>query len=334
MHEVIILEPSIDQALTTARYLRRLDKDARIIGGVLKGLEPKMGLRPPYHEIREFTLDQLMESGRDRLVVPTGSMSTAQYAGARGDFQIGEAIFKKDNLRASDKLWALSTVSELGIARPRRFSDMDGVDEFPIFFKSKMEGDHQRGILRSRNELENLPNKENLLFEEYIRTPNSYGVYFLAQEGEILTQLTIKAILEIPPTGGSGVVMERIEDDRLLDHTRRLLKKMGYSGWGMTEFKHSPSMDEYVFMELNAKLCASVEFLYLNNPDFLGRLFGVRYKKKDVKRIVFADRLLDYGLKAYLLNLVKFAGSHFVDIGPSMNRALGMAKDGMIHKIR
>lgn len=331
--DVIILEPWLDQARSLARFLRRYDKQSRVIGAITSEEPIPISLRP-FHELRRKSMDELLALSDDNVVFPTGYLSTWTFVRMKGGIQVGGSHFREENLRAYDKVWTLRTADELGIPIPLQLSDPGSMERFPVFYKSRTEGSHRRGIARSMAELEALEERESLIFQENIATPFFYGVYFLADEGEIVTDLTVRSLRETPPTGGSSVVMEPFHHPLLLDYTRRMVERMDYSGWGMTEFKSHPSRDDFVFMELNAKLCASVELLFLLRPQFLGRLFGISYEPRDVGRIVFADRLLDYGLREYLAGIVRHSGSHFVELYPSLRRALGMAAGTSIQAVR
>jgi hypothetical protein len=334
MREIWILEPWLDQSQSVARFLCKYDPDSQVIGAIVGKEEPLPAARHPFHELRVKTMEEVLAAPDDTVVFPTGHLSTNNYVERHGDLQLGDALFKKDNLRLIDKLWSLRTASDLGIPIPTRIPNLESIADLPVFYRSKTEGQHRRGIARTKSDIDSLENKDELIFEEYVNTPLFYGVYFLADEGNIITQLTIRSLMETPTTGGSSVVIERFEDTILTDYTTRYLERLGYSGWGMTEFKRHPSGYDYVFMELNAKLCSSVELLFLNQPEFLGHLFGIRYEAEDVPRIVFANRLLDFGLREYVSNIVRYAGSRFVDLAPSMRRALSMAREEIVQKVQ
>jgi hypothetical protein len=332
MREIVVLQPSIEQALSLARFLHRVDPESRLVGGWTNDDDPPLPHRHPYQEVRRFKGPDLPQGNDDLVIFPTGSSSTELYAGAVGDFRVGEVVFKKENLRASDKLWSLREAAHLGIPIPRTGSSPEELGGFPVFFKSRMEGLHVRGILFDPEGARTLDDPSLYLFQECIPTPNAYGVYFLAQDGKVLTELPVKSFMETPATGGSAVILEPFRDGLLCDYTRRLVSHMGYSGWGMTEFKSHPSGKDYVFMELNAKLCASVELLFLTEPDFLGHLFGVSYPPTKVERLIFADRLLDYGVGEYLRVMAKNPGARYVDLRASMLHAFDLIKEGLVRE--
>ena len=83
------------------------------------------------------------------------------------------------------------------------------------------------------------------------------------------------------------------------------MKNLKYSGWGLIEFKYCPKRKDYVFMEVNAKFWASIEFTLINNPAFFFKLFGIQYEiKKPVNCIIFLDRLAHYGIIDFIVLLL------------------------------
>jgi len=145
--------------------------------------------------------------------------------------------------------------------------------------------------------------RESLIFQEFIESQGTYGVCFLADQGRLFATNTHFERESIPKEGGSAVIIERFNDDRLLRHTKRLIDSLNYSGWGLAEFKYCPRRDDYVFMEINAKFWASCEFAFVNEPLFLKLLFDIESREIAVERMVFVDRALSRGLPFVLKHL-------------------------------
>ena len=80
----------------------------------------------------------------------------------------------------------------------------------------------------------------------------------------------------------------------------------GLAGWGLAEFKYCPKRRDFVFMEINAKLWASIEFAFMNNSNFLKYLFGIDYPEKKVDAALFIDRLVALGSSQLFRNLHLF----------------------------
>jgi predicted ATP-grasp superfamily ATP-dependent carboligase len=184
--------------------------------------------------------------------------------------------------------------NELDIPFPYTYSREEKIESFPVFYKS----DHEtsalgkiRGIARSQDDLNKLPS-QGILVQEYIPTPSTFGVGFIAQDGKLLTHFMHEELLSHPKEGGSGVVLKRIDDEKLLQYTLRLVAKLKYHGWGLAEFKYCKRRQDYVFMEINAKFWASFEFALRGNPLFGKLLFGLNYPAKSSVSIVYVHRLL------------------------------------------
>jgi hypothetical protein len=99
-------------------------------------------------------------------------------------------------------------------------------------------------------------------------------------------------LISYPKAGGSGVVLKKINDPKLLQYTSALADKLQYHGWGLAEFKYCECRKDYVFMEINAKFWASVEFALMCNPLFGKLLFGLDYQERSSSHMVYINRLL------------------------------------------
>ena len=269
MKKVLILESKSDQAKTFVSYLRMSDKfDLHI------------------------TKDIVVEKNNFDEIIPTSANSTFDYVKKNGDFSIGSLTYSKNNLVTFDKIKTLSIVDSIGVPIPKSFTSKENLDFFPIFYKSlREEGKSIRGIVQNSKELEQIT-YESIFYQEFIWSKGTYSVGFLADRGKLITTFIQKELLSYPYHGGSGVILEHIQDKRLLDYTQKIIKEINYSGWGLTEFKYSNRIKDYVFMEVNAKFWASIKFAIFNNPLILKLLFDIEKNYKPVKKIIYLDRLL------------------------------------------
>jgi len=268
--KVLFLEGNKDQAKALASYLKK---------------DPRYKL--------EFTEEILPESinGYD-LIIPSGADSTLEYILKYGDIKIGQITYRKDNLIAFDKIKSIEAVKSVGVPAPLTYTDKSQIKTFPVFYKSLQEqGYSKRGIIRNEIDLRNIPD-DDIFFQEFIWSKGTYSVGFLADRGKLITTFAQKEIISYPYHGGSGVILTQIHDKRLLDYTERIVNIFNYSGWGLTEFKYCNKRDDYVFMELNAKFWASLKFAFDNNPDFLYYLFDIKIKPKNIKTVIYIDRVI------------------------------------------
>jgi hypothetical protein len=287
--QFLVAEPQGSQARVIATYIKKYLPDCDVIGLVDGDCAVRRQIKP-YKKLVSSQEPISLEA----CIVPTGARSTAQML-RRHDVSIGRVTLRQAALDVYQKPWMIEMAASVGVPVPTTHLSIDGDITFPLFYKQKNEeGGSVRGIARR---LSQVPKKgrEQLIYQEYIASPGTYGVGFIADRGEIVTSFAHFERESFPETGGSAVILERHDDDRLTAYTKRILDRIGYSGWGLAEFKYCPVRDDYVFMEINAKFWASCEFSFINQPDFLKLLFGIEVKEPNVERMVFVDRTLMRG---------------------------------------
>lgn len=279
MKRVLFLESHKDQAITIAKYLRNS-----------KNYELFFDENEVYEGDEEFDI-----------IVPGGATSTLKYVQKFGTLRIGSIVFTQENLITYDKIEMLKIVDRIGVPIPKTYTNIDDLDFFPVFFKSLREdGYNERGIVHNETELEKLRSSVTVFFQEYIKPKGTYAVGFIANKGVLLTSFSQEEKISYPYHGGSGVVLSTIDDERLVEYTKRIVKEINYSGWGLAEYKYCNRRDDYVFMEVNAKFWASIEFAFLNNPDILDLIFGVKIKPKHVDTVIYTDRMMVSNLREIL----------------------------------
>ena len=226
------------------------------------------------------------------VIVPSGADSTSDFISRYGDLTIGQITYSKSNLRAFNKILAIDLVKSVGVPVPLTYLDKSQVKLFPVFYKSlKEQGYAKRGIIRNELDLMAMDD-DDVFFQEFIWSKGTYSVGFLADRGKVILTFPQKELLSYPYHGGSGVILQRYEDRRLIEYTERIVEVFNYSGWGLTEFKYCTKRDDYVFMELNAKFWASLKFAFENKPEFLEYLFGLKFKAKHVDSVIYIDRVI------------------------------------------
>lgn len=309
-NKILILSPLTDQALAVARYLRRYGDDYVLHGGFMPGERVR---RHEYYDEMCHVQDKALIEVYD-VVLPTGAVSTYWMATHVSNFQVNDVVYTRENLICFDKVATLSKVRQLGIPVPQTYEDVRSIDiPFPIFYKQRFEkGGGPRGVVRSIEELKRLKDKDALLYQEYIPGSATYGMGFIAKSGKIITSFQHKELLSYPIQGGSAVYIRTFYDERIAAYTEKIVQSLGLSGWGLAEYKYCPKRQDYVFMEINAKLWASIEFAFMNNADFLKHLFGIDYPIKEVRSALYVDRLIALGWPEmikhapYILGAAKF----------------------------
>ncbi len=304
MKNYYIYTPLAPQSLSIAKLLKK-NSDCRIFGIS----EVKYGCRLYDGFVGESQIDI---SNEDNVLIPTGARSTEQLLKLR-DVALGSVTMKRGSLAVYDKIGFLKNAEECGVPIPKTWLDYADIrdDDFPVFFKEKQEkGGGVRGVAWSRSDIPEI--HENLIFQSFIDTKGTYGVGFLASEGRIVTHFIHYERESIPPHGGSAVIIEKFNDERLLEYTRKLAEKFNFSGWGLAEFKLNNDKSDFVLMEINAKFWASCEFAFRNNPVFFKELFGVTVPRQEIGRMVFLDRAWENGIGCLFCSLPSCFGSEVV----------------------
>lgn len=294
MKKVFIYEANLPQALAISKFIKKYGNYI-VIGGIEK---PIRFNKKSYDEIVIERFDNIDKDEYDYLL-PMGANSSFDIVNKFQNLEYKNGIFfNKDNLIVFDKPKMLNIAQTLNIPIPKTWYTKDSIQNFPIFYKEDFEnGGGIRGVAKK---LTDIPLSDNLLFQEYIDTHSTYGVGFLAKDGVVLTHTMYKELISYPVDGGSAVIVEEFEDKRLVEYTAKLLKKVNYNGWGLAEYKYCNRRDDFVFMEINGKFWASVEFMLKNNPSFLLYLLDIKYEDKYVDRMLFINRLLNYSFKDFI----------------------------------
>jgi len=293
--EIVILSPGLDQSKAIGELLRRSNPARRLTGALMPG-EVKPLFRYPFDTIRSFHKEEARNSSH---MIPTGALSTALLLEC-GDIRLGEVTMSREALRFYDKPWSIDAALVAGVPVPETWYSADAIESFPVFFKSATEGGGRRGLARQRGDLPD--DLGDLIFQEYIDSPGTYGVGIVAAEGRLLAAHAHREVESYPASGGSAAIIERVADERLLGHVERLIRHAGFSGWGLVEFKYCPRRDDYVFMEVNAKFWASTEFAFRNEPLLPQLLFDATPVGGPCRRMIFMHRVLQRG-PGFLLKL-------------------------------
>lgn len=308
-HKIFILEPEKDQSITIAKFLRTRPNNYFCIGVARSKIEG-LWLNRYYDKILIIKSIEKIPLSHLDIIVPTGIDSTKELLSLRDKIKISAITFNLDNLSFSDKIWAYTYTDNLGIPIPDQIDEPDVRTQYPIFYKDKVEsGSHKRGIIHSYSYFRKMHNHKSYLYQKLIESKETYGVGFLAENGKILTSSSHKEIVSYPKTGGSAAVIQKTDEQTILTYAKKIISDFHYSGWGLVEFKYDPKRDEFLFLELNPKFWASIEFSFLMNPDFLKLLFNLDIKASSWSEAIFRDRLLISDPLLYMNSKVYFPNS-------------------------
>jgi hypothetical protein len=311
MKKILILQPYLDQSQAIAKFLKKYSNNFFIIGALPYDY-PSTKSIPFFDSLERISSNFQTKSGEYDLILPTGAESTNTLMQLNECIRIGNIAFYRENLRVCNKISILNIINELNIPIPETYNSVDEIKKFPVFYKQRVEtGRGSRGVIKDKNELDTVAQDNSIFFQEFIDSPITFGVGFLARDGILITSFIQKELYSYPKPGGSGVILQTFNDKKLLEYTQRILKKLNFNGWGLVEFKYCPKIKDYVFMEVNAKFWASIEFALMNNSVFFEELFNIHYNpKKEVNCIVFFNRLAEYGINEYLTLAVSHMNCH------------------------
>lgn len=305
----LILNPDSDQGRVILKLLRKYYPDREALAGVLRrdGVTYRLNGDELY-----LPNDSCSGSSISDCIIPTGAQTT-RWMLERGDIRLGKIVMTRDALRVYDKMWAIERAASIGLPVPTTWRLVTEIQQYPVFYKTACEeGGGRRGIAWNRADLVAIEQEDKHIYQELIEGEGTYGVAFLAASGELLATCSHYERASFPGEGGSAVIIERFEDDRLVSYAQRLIRAIGYSGWGLAEFKFCKNRQDYVFMEINGKFWASCEFTFRNEPLFLKLLFDIDSNEVVVERLVYLDRALARGFQFVLGNMQYILGSKIV----------------------
>lgn len=309
---VLILSPWLSQSISCAKLLKKHKINLKIMGGILSG-EKQLPFRGAYDGFIKVTEDNFEKLCNEYdLVLPTGIKGTQLFFKIYSCLKIGSIAMEHSVLKCCDKKYVLDIADKIGIKVPGefRYDELNNPDfNRPFFFKPRNEGfNGPRSWVKDFKSLPEEVKRDNkeYLFQEKVDSPGVYGVGFTAENGSILFSTSHYEVLSYPKDGGSAAIIESFYDQRLLDLTEKLIKNIGYSGWGLVEFKWCPIRNDYVLMEINTKLWASFEFALRADPLWKKSLFSIDTTEKGVKGLIWPVRLIGGGLPPSLSSLKSF----------------------------
>ncbi|HEX7049648.1 MAG TPA: ATP-grasp domain-containing protein [Longimicrobiales bacterium] len=116
------------------------------------------------------------------------------------------------------------------------------------------------------------PGAYPVLVQERIIGPG-VGVFLLVWADEVLASFSHRRIREKPPSGGVSVYRESIRlDPALLDASRALLRRFGWEGVAMVEYKVERATGTPYLMEINGRFWGSLQLAIDAGVDFPGLL--------------------------------------------------------------
>lgn len=293
----VISPPLYAQGLEFAAQIRRHYPGVQLMAGLLpKKHRARSNLRyllTRYHGAVELSPAKTANSAGS-VVIPCSATATAHLFKSCDAIQVGEITLARATQVWMDKTVGYGMAQSAGVPCPATV-DNPTQATFPCFVKSRHElGRRERQILQHPHEAKPLAGRDDLIYQELIRSTSTFGVAFLARDGALLASHQHEETVSLPRTGGSAAILRDIHHALLADYTARLVRASRYSGWGLAEFKWCPTRKDFVFLEINAKFWASIRFTFRQEPAFGRLLVHPEFQplSRCPKGMVFVDRLL------------------------------------------
>lgn len=300
------LQPSSDQAIGVMRIFNK-KYSCKVIAVLLKNEKKSGAIKKLYSSSIRVESYSDINNG---IIVPFGAASTEMLL-KNQDIKLSNVTMKQSSLSVYSKDLFIDFCNSNNIPVPKTFliEDQISSEDFPLFYKQKYEkGGGVRGIAYTKKDLPK-EGKSNLIYQEFIDTPGTYGVGFIARDGVLEVCFSHFESLSYPVSGGSAIKVEAYKSERLVELTAKYIEASHYSGWGLAEFKWCDKRQDFVFMEINAKLWASCEFSFRNEPDFIQKLFGIETIKEEIPSMIFIHRAFNAGLISGLKHSFRSSGA-------------------------
>ncbi len=190
--------------------------------------------------------------------------------------------------RACDKEEVLRVAAEEGIAVPAQAVFATRADiltsalpPFPLVIKPARSVATQDGQ-RSKHAVRHVSNRRELddalaalpaaayplLIQQRIVGPGT-GIFLLIWDGAVRAIFAHQRLREKPPAGGVSVYRESIPADPLLvERSRKLLNRLGWSGVAMVEYKVEQATGTPYLMEINGRFWGSLQLAIDAGVDF------------------------------------------------------------------
>lgn len=240
------------------------------------------------------------------IIIPTGTWATAELANQNKVITIGTVSYNPANIIFFNKCEGQSIAKSYGWEVPETWLESEQIpEEFEeVFVKPKAEGFGEIREIMSLEKAKIMLKGGRYIAQKVIRAEGVLGYGFLASEGEVLASSLHHEICSNPPFGGSAVLIKQLRDLRFEDKCIEFIRNIKYSGWGLIECKKNENTGEYIFLELNAKFWASLEFSMRNDKRFSSLLVGTKETKHAVGSMWFVDRTNAKSWKAVARALV------------------------------
>ncbi len=176
-------------------------------------------------------------------------------------------------MKAYDKQATMRVCMEKGIPCPISKLEDESMDDyllkvqFPLACKPR-KGSGAAGfkIVENKTQLYALINSKSIIpedyvFQEYIpHTASHYGVYLMFdQNGECSYSVVVESCRQFPVDGGPGCFIRTVNNEQIKRDSERLLKELGWKGFGHVGLIMDPRDGIAKVMEINGRIPAGIK---------------------------------------------------------------------------
>lgn len=157
--------------------------------------------------------------------------------------------------------------------------------KFPILLKPRTDYEENRIMeCKSREEYEENISKEGFKADEYVIQEKLDGedidISFLAENGEILAYTIQKGLVREAFSFATGI--EFLDDQKLLDETKAIVKKLKWSGIAHLDFIYLKEPDSYLLIDFNPRMWSTMIGSLYAGVNFPGFMIS-RAQNKEIK---------------------------------------------------
>ena len=233
------------------------------------------GIREDFDLLRKIIIREV-ESGNYDVFFPMIENSTDILTQLKEEGKLGNikliAAPRDAFLRAFDKELTMNICMENGVPCPMTKRDSETLDEFlskakfPLACKPR-KGTGSTGFkkVEDRMQLEKYIEDGSIRIDEYViqefipHTDYHYGIYMMFDnDGNYVYSVTVRNCRQYPVDSGPGCYIYTINDEEIKRNSIKLMKALGWKGFGHVGLIMDPRDNTAKVMEINGRIASGI----------------------------------------------------------------------------
>ena len=266
LHELGCVITTVNDSKLDIGYVSRYPKHRVLI----------KGCRDSNTELRVYLENNLFYRNYD-VIFPVLERSTDLLLTLKEENKLGEIKLicapRDAFMKAYDKLETMRACIDNSIPCPLTKFENETLEDFlkkvkfPLACKPrKGSGSNGFYVVKEKSHLDKLIAEGSIILDEYViqefipHSGSHYGVYAMFDsEGQLCYALPVQSCRQFPIGGGSGCYIRTINNQDIRRDTERLLKALGWKGFGHVGFILDPRDQRTKVMEVNGRIPAGVK---------------------------------------------------------------------------